>query len=121
MVKIEAGDTLCRPKGIVTHVGIAMPNGMVYHNAPGRGEHISTFKEFANGKVVQVRKPKSSVRSVIMQRLDKEKNISRKYSAFGNNCEHSVSRINNGTPSSPQLIAGMIIGGFALYQLLKAK
>jgi len=30
-------------------------------------------------------------------------------------------RINNGNPTSPQLIAGLIIGGFVCYQILKRK
>lgn len=50
MTSLLIGDFLTRPKALgATHVGVWLGGGAVYHNAPDRGEHISSVADFAKG------------------------------------------------------------------------
>lgn len=107
---IEAGDILQRPKGPVTHQGIALPGERVFHNAPGKGEHVTTFLEFARGKDVTVLKSDPEVRRMTLQRVQAAIKNPQKYSLLSNNCEHTVSRATKGISSSPQLTFAIFVG-----------
>lgn len=116
---IEAGDILQRPKGLVTHQGIALPGGGVFHNAPEKGEHVTTFPEFAQGKDVTVLKSKPEERLMTLHRVQAAMKNPQKYSLLSNNCEHTVSRAKKGVSSSPQLIFGFVVFGLLGYILVK--
>ena len=124
MSRYLPGDTLSRRKGLVSHTGVALGDGRVLHNLPGRGEHISSEAEFSNGRPVQVL-PRS--------RAQRERALSgahhhdmayhyggtsaRRYQLLTNNCEHTVHRVTSGRARSPQLrgwLAGLGLAGAAL-------
>ena len=53
-MSIPAGHLISAPKGIVTHVGLSLGNGLVFHNNPENGEHISDLTRFHKGKPVRI-------------------------------------------------------------------
>lgn len=119
MGRYLAGDVLSRRKGLVMHRGIALGDGRVLHNTPGRGEHISSVAEFANGQRVRVRGASRRERaSALRHAANLERGLPRRsYHLFDNNCEHTVSRAHSGAARSPQLrgwIAGVGIAAVAL-------
>lgn len=111
MARYLAGDVVSRRKGVVMHRGIALGDGRVMHNTPGRGEHISSESEFANGQRVHVESASYAERQRSLAqaaRLERGR-YGRSYSLFGNNCEHTVHRAASGAARSPQL-RGWIAG-----------
>jgi len=119
MARYLAGDVLSRRKGLVMHRGIALGDGRVMHNTPGRGEHISSLSEFANGQRVHARSASyTERRSALRHAAQLERSAARRsYHLFGNNCEHTVSRANSGAAKSPQLrgwVAGVGLAAVAL-------
>lgn len=101
------GDILSRRKGLVMHRGVALGNGQVLHNTPGRGEHIASVEEFRAGQRLVV-EPRS--------RSDREQALRRaayyrggRYHLLTNNCEHTASRIGDDRARSPQL-RGWLLG-----------
>lgn len=119
MSRYLAGDVLSRRKGLVMHRGIALGDGRVLHNTPGRGEHISSEREFANGHRVRVQPGSYRARQSALghaTRLERGA-AGRPYHLFGNNCEHTVNRATSGAASSPQLrgwVAGVGLAAVAL-------
>jgi len=119
MSRYLAGDVLSRRKGLVMHRGIALGDGRVLHNTPGRGEHISTEREFANGQRVRVESATYAERkrSLAHAAYVERRQSPRAYHLFGNNCEHTVHRANSGDAHSPQLrgwVAGVGLAAVAL-------
>ncbi len=119
MTRYLAGDVLSRRKGLVMHRGIALGDGRVLHNTPGRGEHISTESDFANGHRVRVESASYTARQRALAHaaeLERE-GRGRSYHLFGNNCEHTVNRATSGDARSPQLrgwLAGVGLAAVAL-------
>lgn len=110
------GDTVSRRKGLVKHHGVALGDGRVLHNIPGRGEHISSEAEFSLGRKVSVVKRSRSERERAMSSAANW-HAPRSYSLFTNNCEHTVNRASTGQAKSPQLrgwVAGVGLAGAAL-------
>ena len=119
MTRYLAGDVVSRRKGLVMHRGIALGDGRVLHNTPGRGEHISSEHEFAAGHRVHVRSGSLEDRRRALAHAEHfERSPSgRRYHLFGNNCEHTVHRATSGEPRSPQLqgwLAGVGLAAVAL-------
>jgi len=119
MSRYLAGDVLSRRKGLVMHRGIALGDGRVLHNTPGRGEHISTEREFANGQRVRVESATYAERqrSLAHAAYVERRRSTRAYNLFDNNCEHTVHRANSGDARSPQLrgwVAGVGLAAVAL-------
>ena len=109
------GDILMRRKGLVIHKGIALRNGMVLHNTPIAGEHVSTESEFRQGQTLYVERLSSAERRRTARAADSQER--RGYHLLENNCEHTVSRARTGKPTSPQLAAwtaGLGAGALAL-------
>ena len=96
------GDVVRRPKGPVTHVGIVLDNGMVLHNSPSRGEHVSTLAEFSRGRPVSVERLGTSERLRLLARAGSQ---GQRYDLLRNNCEHTYYRSREGRPRSPQLLS----------------
>ncbi|PAJ73341.1 hypothetical protein CJF42_16245 [Pseudoalteromonas sp. NBT06-2] len=111
MNQIKVGDILYRSKLIVQHAGVMLDNGKVLHNSPTNGAEICTFNEYAQGKVVKVI---SSDLDIEQQNQFKQKGVSlveqaKEYDLFDFNCEHLVSLVKSGKPTSSQL-NGAIVG-----------
>lgn len=110
------GDTISRRKGLVKHQGVALGDGRVLHNIPGRGEHISTEAEFSLGRKVSVVQRSRAEREHALSSAASWR-ASRRYSLFTNNCEHTVNRASSGRAKSPQLrgwVAGVGLAGAAI-------
>ncbi len=126
MSRYLPGDTLSRRKGLVRHTGVALGDGRVLHNLPGRGEHISSEAAFGNGQQVQVQRRSRAQRERALagaRRYDLAHNYGysqanpRRYHLLSNNCEHTVHRVSSGRARSPQLrgwLAGLGLAGAAL-------
>ncbi|NJN52011.1 MAG: hypothetical protein HC809_09785 [Gammaproteobacteria bacterium] len=72
---------------------------------------MASEAEFSDGKRVYVERIDRVNRAQALSRA--EQNLSRDYNLFTNNCEHTVSRLTHGEPSSPQLrgiLAGVAAG-----------
>jgi hypothetical protein len=107
MLELMPGDVVARRKGPVMHKGVVMPGGMILHNSPGRGEHLSTLEEFGAGKRVHlVRRACSTSRARAYGAAPRR---DRGYNLFTYNCEHTASRVAHGREESPQL-RGWIAG-----------
>lgn len=99
------GDILRRPKALSAHhVGLALPNGVVFHNDPVRGECVVPFAEFADGQPVTAER-REFVPSEAEARLSARVSRPQPYDLLTNNCEHTVSSILFGKSESPQLQA----------------
>jgi len=119
MARYLAGDLLSRRKGLVMHRGIALGDGRVLHNTPGRGEHISSETDFANGQRVHVTSATYSERrrALAHAAVLETSGSARPYHLLGNNCEHTVHRAASGDARSPQLrgwVAGVGLAAVAL-------
>jgi hypothetical protein len=104
------GDIVTRRKGFVMHKGVALGDGLILHNTPSRGEHVSSEQDFLAGNRMGV---------INLERRERERALShahsfetgstRSYHLLRNNCEHTVSRGTTGTAGSPQL-KGWVFG-----------
>lgn len=103
MSTLSIGDFLLRPKlpGI-THVGVWMGGDSVFHNAPDRGEHVSSVAEFAKGENIQV-EPKNADPVTVIARVQTKLTQPRGYDPISNNCEHSANDVVTGRAFSIQL------------------
>ena len=114
MSRYRAGDVLSRRKGIVMHRGVALGNGLVLHNTPLEGEHISSETEFSQGHRVYVTEVDDAHRRDVVERAELSEGD---YHLFNNNCEHMVTRALTGEATSPQLrgmLGGLVAGTFVL-------
>ena len=122
MNALSVGDFLLRPKLLgVTHVGVWMGGDAVFHNAPDRGEHISSVAEFAKGETVRI-EPKNADPLTVIGRVRAKLSRPRKYDPVGNNCEHSANEVVTGHPFSDQLravVAIVVVIGVAWVALRK--
>lgn len=102
--ELVAGDVLFRWKKVVWHRGVYMGNGQVLHNAPGpndKGEHITTFADFAQGEEVRVVQPPMEHRAEILARAHQVVMNPQPYSHLWRNCEHTVYEVIEGEAKSP--------------------
>jgi hypothetical protein len=103
--------------GLVHHVGILRPDGLVVHNTPARGEHISSMPEFAEGAPIHDGGVIPAAHLPILRNnLRIASRQPRQYDAINNNCEHFVTKLLGIAPISPQLqtFATIAIGVLAL-------
>lgn len=103
-MSIPAGHLISAPKGIVTHVGLSLGNGLVFHNNPENGEHISDLTRFHKGKPVRIdgeldqfdfHQALTNIASALKS--------PKAYHLTDNNCEQSLNRVLGRAASSPQL------------------
>ncbi|MEZ5559470.1 MAG: hypothetical protein R3E86_13125 [Pseudomonadales bacterium] len=110
MTRYRPGDVVARRKGLVMHKGVVLPDGNILHNTPGRGEHVSSPREFSAGRRLYVtsrRDQHPGWRPGVAPRTGA------RYNLFTNNCEHTVSRATHGQPESPQLRSWVVGLGIA--------
>lgn len=98
---LEPGDILDRSNVFVPHPGIYWGNNLVLHNAPPRGEHLSSFEEWTDGHDFIVTKPTPELRREILRRSSEILANPQAYSHLWRNCEHTFYQITEGAPRSP--------------------
>lgn len=109
MSTLNFGDFLLRPKCLgISHVGVWLGGGRVFHNAPGRGEHVSSVEEFAQGEPVTVKATNADAACVSV-RVHSRLSTPQPYDALSNNCEHTANHVVTGKAFSPQLVAGVVV------------
>lgn len=97
---------IARPKlsGIGEHWGGLLPDGKVAHNTPERGEHLSSFLEFACGRDVRVVESVPALEHQdVIRRVQLMLVAPRSYHATTNNCETLANRLVGKHPESPQV------------------
>lgn len=108
-MSVRKGYRLSRAKGFgfVDHVGWTFDGREVFHNLPGKGEHLSSVADFAAGKVVRVQEVLLDLAEAfsVSSNIAKSVSVNLQYHWSSNNCEHSVSRVLGQKPCSPQLQA----------------
>jgi hypothetical protein len=110
----------CKKGGLLRHVGTLLPDGLVAHCSPKRGEHLSTVEDFAHGQDVSIDELiERSQWELVLHRLNRFLAAPSSYHAVTNNCEIFANRLLGRQPTSPQvrgllLVVGlMAIAGFA--------
>lgn len=108
---LNVGDILSRPKLLFVHRGVYLGGGLVLHNLPGRGEHVSSLRDFAHNQLVSVRPLPANKRPAAWQKVAATVKNPKPYDAVANNCDHTVTRITEGREYSYQLLrAGILLG-----------
>jgi len=103
------GDIVTRRKGLVMHKGVALGGGLIWHNTPSKGEHISSEQDFLAGNQMGVINLDRGERKRALTHAQSMDRSPASYNLLRNNCEHAVSRATTGSASSPQL-KGWIFG-----------
>ena len=122
MNHIQPGDIVVRDKGAFRHLGIVVNGGMVLHNTPELGEHVSSLRDFCQGKPYRVIQIPAAFRWIVLDNASRIAAYPRRYDAVSNNCEHTVTQALGQQPHSSQLTAVLLLGAAAalLYLFLKA-
>lgn len=92
----------CEKAPGINHVGVVVGPDLVFHNAPGRGEHVSSVEAFAQGRPVKATVTGVSP-ALVLDRVRTRLTRPRAYDVFSSNCDHSVTAVLQGSASSPQL------------------
>lgn len=110
ILKAGFGDILTRPKfSFIDHAGVYLGNGLVLHNSPEKGEHVSDIDEFASGREVGVTPTSPNAKAKIMERVQTTLRNPRVYDAPTNNCEHTVTRITEGRAYSTTVLVVCLV------------
>jgi hypothetical protein len=121
---INIGDFLIRPKflGFVEHVGVFLGNGLVFHNTPERGEHVSTVQEFSAGQPIRVQ-PKAADAESIIARVRRALENPKEYHLLFHNCEDTANETTEGKAKSPTIafIIIAILIGLVIWLLTRSK
>lgn len=115
---------VARPKlsGIGEHWGVLLPDGRVAHNTPERGEHLSTFLEFACGRDVRVvESVPASEHQGVVRRVRLMLVAPRPYRAMANNCEVFKNRLVGKSPESSQVRGWLTVLGLATVAAVAAR
>ena len=115
------GDVIARRKGLVLHKGVVLQDGRVLHNMPERGEHVSTLSEFADGQRLEVLAQPLDARRAAVRRAQAVARAPRHYDLISHNCDHTVTRLTEGRPRSPQVVNWLLGAGTALAVFAIAK
>jgi hypothetical protein len=123
MNHMQPGDIVVRDKGTFRHLGIVMNGGMVLHNTPELGEHVSSTHEFCQGRPYRVICIPNPLRWLVLANASWIAAYPRRYDMVSNNCEHTVTRALGQQPRSWQVAAVLVLGvaGALLYLASKAK
>ncbi|MCW4443729.1 hypothetical protein OHV10_05500 [Vibrio splendidus] len=115
---INIGDTLYRSKLFVQHVGLLVQEDRVLHNSPDGNIQLSSIQEYSNGKTVKVVSndldPIEQLK--LLNKAEQMLLQAKQYGVISFNCEHLVSLMQSGKPSSEQLkgagvgaVAGLLL------------
>lgn len=122
--QIPIGSVLTVTKGPVEHVGIVAWPGLVFHNNPTRGEHVSSIQDFSKGKpVTVVAEVEGLAMFGVQQRIRQMLQAPNPYSLGNNNCEHSLMKALGVAAKSPQLRRWGFVGllGLSAFLILKGQ
>ncbi len=112
------------PKIFGTHVGILVEGEGVFHNAPGKGEHLSSLAQFhPDPRVITFEAVDHVDFHSIIDGINAALMKPKGYSASSHNCEDSVNSILEGRPHSPQRqkfkkAVGDIVGAAACFVVI---
>lgn len=116
------GDVLRRPKFLFKHVGVHLGNGLVLHNSPSKGEHVSDVSEFSAGHKIEVIPTPPNMKAKIIGRVQDTLRHPRGYDAATNNCQHTATRITEGRAYSPALfVVGLVAVGILAMMLVRGR
>ena len=121
MNHVQPGDIVVRDKGAFRHLGIVVHGGMVLHNTPELGEHISSMHEFCQGKPYRIFHMPNGFRWVVLANASRIAAYPRRYDVVSNNCEHTVTRALGQQPHSLQLALILMLGAVAALIFLASK
>ncbi|WP_396621707.1 hypothetical protein [Marinobacter sp. W-8] len=107
--KLEMGDLLYRSKGVVAHAGVYLGADRVLHIQPGARAATVPFQQYADGKMVAVKR-QGVQRNGFSRRLLEISQSQATYSLTSNNCEHTAYYLTSGERVSPQLQAALGLG-----------
>lgn len=103
-----------RKAGAFQHIGLQLPDGRVVHCAPGKGEHLSSVEEFADGQdVTIIREVPPGDHNATIARIVAALQSPRPYDVFSNNCEMFANRMTGQKAESAQLQGALILMGMA--------
>lgn len=124
MGRFQIGDVISRPKfnGVVDHHGIVVGFDRVLHNTPERGEHVSSFSDFALGARVQLVNRAGSLAEAfeIVRRAGVILSNPQRWSLV-HNCEVTVAKARGLPPHSKQLAGWALAGTLISLALLAAR
>jgi hypothetical protein len=118
--QIQGGDIVMRRKKawLGDHYGTALDGGLVAHTVPGRGKHVSTLAEFAEGKPVRFKRPVRTPQERYLAQQRAVADLGKPYLPAVANCEHDVTTVHSGRAYSPMLQS--VVVGLALSAVLGA-
>ncbi len=97
------------PRGPSIHQMILTRSGMIFHNTPDKGEHLTTLDDALAGLPGKRFDIKPEYQEAAYIRLIESIKNPQAYDAILNNCQHTVNRILTGVAESPTLkIVGII-------------
>ena len=107
---LAIGTLLLRPKflAIIQPQGVVVGHNAVLHNTPDKGEHVSTFGEFASGQPVHASASEADPCEVT-NRARQVLSNPRPYDLFARNCQHTASALIRGVAKSPWIAMGVIL------------
>lgn len=114
---MKAVEVLERRKLGVWHRGLLLDDGRVLHNTPEKGEHISSFSEYAKGERV-IRKPiPNYLRTASASRILNIILNPSPYSWATRNCQHTANEVIYGESKSEYVALGfaLVAVGLSLY------
>ena len=106
-----------RPKlsGIGEHWGVQLPNGNIAHLTP-TGEHIVTFVDFAQGRLVkEIRRVAPEQYAQVMRRVTLSVQNPGQYRLLDRNCETYATWLIGEKPQSPQVVGVVVLGLIAAF------
>lgn len=112
MVRYPVGSVLEIDCFWYRHNGVSVGDDRVLHNHPIRGEEIVSLARFASGKQIVQRTGGVIDQIRFRARVQAILANPKPYNLFSNNCEHTVSKVLIGVPSSPQLAGYGVLGMF---------
>lgn len=115
-MSIPAGHLISAPKGIFTHVGLSLGGGLVFHNNPDKGEHVSTLANFSKGKPIGLYDQVGHFDfHKALENIASALKAPKAYHLTANNCEQSLNRVLGRPSTSPQLqfwtVASLLLAG----------
>jgi len=111
---LAIGDILKTRKDVfIEHKGVYLGPNAVLTNTPEKGEHLTTYDEFAGLREVIVARTGANSASVIR---NSQKILSRpkRYHPALRNCEHTSYEAAYGKAKSPSLFAALFLSGIGL-------
>ena len=103
----------------ITHVGVYLGNGMVFHNHWRNNAEIISLHKFSNGRNIFVLENGTVDVGSFLVRLQQVILQSRSYNALTNNCEHAASYVRVGEAHSAQLASFVVVAfiGISIWAL----